>query len=148
VAKIGKDSTVATNLLVVDYFSKFPLVVALPDKSASSVVNILKSLYAIYGLPMVVFGDKSAVPQSCSSIVCRDMGIPAGNLQPSIREFQRTIRACDTDGKNVIPEGGGGPNRPTHRINQLQGSAAVGYGQESGRAVSQSAPANEATGRH
>jgi hypothetical protein len=58
--KIGVDIFTCNRrdyLLVVDYFSKFPLVVALPDKSASSVVNILKSLYAIYGVPMVVFGD-------------------------------------------------------------------------------------------
>jgi hypothetical protein len=37
--------------------SKFPFVVALPYKSASSVVNILKSLYAMYGAPTVAFGD-------------------------------------------------------------------------------------------
>jgi hypothetical protein len=46
---------------VVDYFSKFPLVVALPDKSASSVVNILKSLYAIYGVPMATISRSTVV---------------------------------------------------------------------------------------
>jgi hypothetical protein len=44
-------------LLVVDYFSKFPLVVLLPDKTASSVVNMLKSLFSIYGTPMTVLAD-------------------------------------------------------------------------------------------
>lgn len=44
-------------LLVVDYFSKFPFILLLPDKTASSVVAMLKSLYAIYGTPMTLFAD-------------------------------------------------------------------------------------------
>ena len=44
-------------LLVVDYFSKFPFILLLPGKSASSVINMLKSLYAIYGTPLTLFAD-------------------------------------------------------------------------------------------
>jgi hypothetical protein len=44
-------------LLVVDYFSKFPFILLLPDKTASFVVAMLKSLYAIYGTPMTLFAD-------------------------------------------------------------------------------------------
>lgn len=44
-------------LLVVDYFSKFPLVVRLNDKVASTVSGVLKSLFAIYGTPMTLFSD-------------------------------------------------------------------------------------------
>jgi hypothetical protein len=44
-------------LLVVDYFSKFPYVVLLTDKSASSVISVLKSLFAIYGAPLTLIAD-------------------------------------------------------------------------------------------
>jgi len=44
-------------LLVVDYFSKFPFILLLPDKTASSVVAMLKSLFAIYGIPITLFAD-------------------------------------------------------------------------------------------
>ncbi len=44
-------------LLVVDYFSKFPFVSLLPDKTASSVVSALKPLFSIEGSPMTVFAD-------------------------------------------------------------------------------------------
>jgi Integrase zinc binding domain/Integrase core domain len=44
-------------LLVVDYFSKFPIVVRLEDKAASTVSAALKSLFSIYGTPMTLFSD-------------------------------------------------------------------------------------------
>ena len=55
--KIGTDIFTYSRrdyLLVVDYFSKFPLVVLLPEKTVSSVVNMLKSLFSIYGTPMTL----------------------------------------------------------------------------------------------
>jgi hypothetical protein len=46
-------------LLVVKYFSKFPFVVLLTDKSASSVISVLKSLFAIYGAPLTLSADNT-----------------------------------------------------------------------------------------
>ena len=58
--KIGADIfTLAKRdyLLVVDYFSKFPFVFELHDKTASSVIGSLKSLYSIHGVPVTLFAD-------------------------------------------------------------------------------------------
>jgi len=58
--KIGADIfTLAKRdyLLVVDYFSKFPFVFELHDKTASSVIASLKSLYSIHGVPVTLFAD-------------------------------------------------------------------------------------------
>jgi len=44
-------------LLVVDYYSKFPFVMQLPNKSASSVINALKSIFAQHGIPNELFAD-------------------------------------------------------------------------------------------
>lgn len=42
-------------LLVIDYFSKFPFVFELHDKTASSVITALKSLYSIHDVPLTLF---------------------------------------------------------------------------------------------
>jgi RNase H-like domain found in reverse transcriptase/Reverse transcriptase (RNA-dependent DNA polymerase)/Integrase zinc binding domain/Retroviral aspartyl protease len=44
-------------LLVVDYFSKFPFIFQLHDKTASSVITSLKSLFSIHGVPVTLFAD-------------------------------------------------------------------------------------------
>ena len=44
-------------LLVVDYFSKFLFVFELHDKTTSSVITSLKSLYSIHGVPVTLFAD-------------------------------------------------------------------------------------------
>lgn len=44
-------------LLVVDYFSKFPLVLRIEDKAASTVCSSLRSLFAMFGVPVTLFAD-------------------------------------------------------------------------------------------
>ena len=38
-------------LVVVDYFSKFPEMLELPDKTAATVIQKLKSVFARFGIP-------------------------------------------------------------------------------------------------
>ena len=62
--KIGADIfTLAKRdyLLVVDYFSKFPFVFQLHDKTASSVITSLKSLFSIHGVPVTLFADNMPI---------------------------------------------------------------------------------------
>jgi len=58
--KVGADIfTLAKRdyLLVVDYFSKFPFIFELHDKTATSVISSLKSVYSVHGVPVTLFAD-------------------------------------------------------------------------------------------
>ena len=47
------------HLLIVDYFSKFPEVCSLDDKSAMAVINKLKAVFSRQGIPEEVFADNN-----------------------------------------------------------------------------------------
>ena len=44
-------------LLVIDYFSKYPELVGLPDKTAGAVISRLKAVFARHGIPRIVITD-------------------------------------------------------------------------------------------
>lgn len=44
-------------MLVVDYYSRFPEVITLRSSTASTVVEVLKSIFALHGIPEVVRSD-------------------------------------------------------------------------------------------
>ncbi|XP_053154028.1 uncharacterized protein K02A2.6-like isoform X1 [Hemicordylus capensis] len=44
-------------LLVVDYYSKYPKVLSLPDKTAGAVINRLKAVFARHGIPRRIVSD-------------------------------------------------------------------------------------------
>ena len=46
-------------LLVVDYYSKFPEVMTLSDKSATAVIQCLKTIFARHGIPDEMFSDNN-----------------------------------------------------------------------------------------
>ncbi|CAM1297967.1 Uncharacterised protein g1983 [Pycnogonum litorale] len=48
-----------TYLCVIDYYSKFPVMRALRDKTASSVITNLKSVFSEYGIPEEVISDNN-----------------------------------------------------------------------------------------
>ena len=45
-------------LLVADYFSKFPVVKKLSNQTSGHVINILKTVFAEYGIPATVYTDQ------------------------------------------------------------------------------------------
>ena len=58
--KIGTDYfTIGTQdyLLVVDYFSKYPEVIAVKSKSADATVQVMKTIFARHGIPTLVIAD-------------------------------------------------------------------------------------------
>ena len=44
-------------LVVVDYYSKYPELLALPDKTASTIVEQCKSVFARHGIPVEIVSD-------------------------------------------------------------------------------------------
>ena len=46
-------------LVVVDYFSKFPEMIVLPDKTAKTVVEHLKCVFARFGIPNEGMSDNA-----------------------------------------------------------------------------------------
>ena len=45
-------------LLVADYFSKFPIGKKLSNQTSGHVINLLKTMFAEYGIPTVVYTDQ------------------------------------------------------------------------------------------
>ena len=45
-------------LLVADYFSKFPIVKKLSNQTSGHVINLLKTIFAEYGISAVVYTDQ------------------------------------------------------------------------------------------
>ena len=45
-------------LLVADYFSKFPILKKLSNQTSGHVINLLKTIFAEYGIPAVVYTDQ------------------------------------------------------------------------------------------
>ena len=46
------------NLLVADYFSRFPVVKKLTSQTASHVISLLKTIFAEYGIPATAYADQ------------------------------------------------------------------------------------------
>ena len=58
--KIGADYfTIGTQdyLLIVDYFSKYPEVIPVTSKSADATVQVMKTIFARYGIPTSMIAD-------------------------------------------------------------------------------------------
>ena len=47
-------------LLVADYFSKFPIVEKLSSQTSGHVIDLLKTIYAVYGIPALVYTDEGS----------------------------------------------------------------------------------------
>ena len=45
-------------LLVADYFSKFPIVKKLSNQTSGHVIGLLKTIFAEYGIPTIVYTDQ------------------------------------------------------------------------------------------
>ena len=58
--KVGADYFTVANqdyLLVVDYFSKYPLVIPVQGKSAHTTIKEMKAIFARHGIPNTVIAD-------------------------------------------------------------------------------------------
>ena len=101
-------------LLVVDYFSKFPFIIVLPDKSASSVINMLKSLYAMYDTPLTTYRSRHS---SCVSSPA--IGFSKSYVQPAVSAFKWTIGTLHSDREAATRNSGGESDRPSRRATEL-----------------------------
>jgi len=97
--KVGADIfTLAKHdyLLVVDYFSKFPFIFELPDKTASSVILSLKSLYSIHGTPVTLFADNMPFASQQMKNFARNWGFELVTSSPrypqSNGQAERTVQ--------------------------------------------------------
>jgi len=43
--------------LMVDYFSKYPEVIPVNNKTAEATIKVMKAIFARHGIPLTVFGD-------------------------------------------------------------------------------------------
>jgi hypothetical protein len=81
-------------VLVVDYFSKFPFVVLLADKSASSVISVLKSLFAIYGAPLSLIADNMLFSSQLMREFARNWSFDITTSSPEYPRSNGQVERC------------------------------------------------------
>uniref|UniRef100_A0A803SS84 Gypsy retrotransposon integrase-like protein 1 n=1 Tax=Anolis carolinensis TaxID=28377 RepID=A0A803SS84_ANOCA len=75
--KVGVDIFEQDNrsfLLVIDYFSKYPEVVSLPDKTARTVIVKMKSVFARHGTPLIVVSDNMPFASQEFKVFAKEWG--------------------------------------------------------------------------
>ena len=77
---------------MVDYYSKYPEVTQLEDKTAKTVITRLKEIYARHGIPDEVVSDNMPFDSRGVPTVCARLGIQAYNIKPRIRTVEWSER--------------------------------------------------------
>ena len=98
-------------LVVVDYFSKFPKMLELPDKTAATVIQKLKSVFARFGIPYEIVSDNMPF-QSANFLKFADewgfktttssLNFPQSNgqVERTIQTLKRSLKKADYEGKD------------------------------------------------
>ena len=101
--KVGMDIMTFHNtdyLVVVDYFSKYPEVTALPDKTAQSVVKQCKSIFARHGIPEEIVSDNMPFCSKEFAKFLNAWGIKSTTSSPEFSQSngqaERTIQTVKT----------------------------------------------------
>lgn len=79
-AKLGADIFTYKNtdyLLIVDYYSKYPEIAVMPDKTAASVISQMKQVFARHGIP--------------DEVICDNMPFASYQMQTFAREWCFTV---------------------------------------------------------
>ena len=97
-----------TYLLVVDYYSRYVEVVALPKSTSSSkIIQALKTIFARHGIPDEVLFDNG--PQyhggEFAQIICKGVGIQTQYQQPSLSSSERRSGTSSKDSEKHPEEG-------------------------------------------
>ena len=85
-AKLGSDIFEFAGkdyLVVVDYFSKYPEVISLPSKTATSVIAALKSVFARHGIPDVLVSDNMPFASAMFRQFASDWGFQVITSSPT-----------------------------------------------------------------
>ena len=78
--KVGADIF----LLIGDYFSKYPEVISICGLTAKHVVEVLKSVFATYGIPKELFMDNMPFASPELRKFAQERGVQGYDLQPYI----------------------------------------------------------------
>ena len=110
--KVGIDIMTFRNtdyLVIVDYFSKYPEVVPLPDKTAQSVVMQCKSVFAHHGIPLEIISDNMPFRSKEFAQFLNDWRIKSTTSSPEYRQSndqaERTIQTVKTLFKKAHDDG-------------------------------------------
>jgi hypothetical protein len=96
-------------LLLVDYYSKYPEIVLLQDKTASSVVTSMKSVFARHGIPDVVITDNMPFSSLVMTSFARDWNFQVVTSSPhfaqSNGQAERTVQTIKLLLKKAMDSG-------------------------------------------
>ena len=97
-------------LLVIDYYSKYPEVVMLSDKTASTVVQSLKSIFARHGIPDEVFSDNNPFNSACMRSFAREWNFNLSTSSPTYPQsngmVERSIQTVKSLLRKAADNGG------------------------------------------
>ena len=112
--KVGVDIMTFKNvdyLVVVDYFSKFPEMIVLPDKTAKTVVEHLKCIFARFGIPHEIISDNMPFQSKEFLTFSKDWGFKTttsspnfpqsnGQVERTIQTLKRVLKKADYENKD------------------------------------------------
>ena len=98
-------------LVVVDYFSKFPEMLELPDKTAATVTEKLKSVFARFGIPSEIVSDNMPFQSANFLKFADEWGFKTntsspnfpqsnGQVERTIQTLKRSLKKADCKGKD------------------------------------------------
>ena len=109
--KIGIDIMTFRNvdyIVIVDYFSKYPEVVPLPDKTAQSVADQCKSIFARHGIPLEIVSDNMPFRAREFAEFLNSWGIKATTSSPGFSQsngqVERTIQTVKSIFKKAFDD--------------------------------------------
>ena len=89
-------------LVVVDYYSKYPELLPLPDKIASTIVEQCKIVFARHGIPVEIVSDKLPFLSSEFLTFANTWGIKTTTSIPTFSQSNGQAERCVQTMKNVL----------------------------------------------
>ena len=89
-------------LVVVDYYSKYPELLALPDKTASTIVEQCKSVFARHGIPVEIVSDNMPFLSNEFLTFANAWGIKTTTSSATYSQSNGQAEGCVQTMKNVL----------------------------------------------
>ena len=103
--KVGIDIMTFRNddyLVVADYFSKYPEIAPLPDKTAHSVVEQCKNIFARHGIPLEIISDNMPFCSKEFATFLNSLGIKSTTSSPEYSQSNGQVERTIQTVKNIF----------------------------------------------
>ena len=127
--KVGIDIMSFRNidyLVVVDYFSKFPEIAQLPDKTTKSVVEQCKNIFARHGIPLKIISDNMPFRSKEFSEFTHSWGIKSTTSSPEFSQSNGQVERSIQTIKNLFRKAHDDNSDPYLALLEFRNAAITG----------------------